>query len=199
MTSAFRRSVVADVKKKTGGSRSSFFERYKIPVDVPTSLMLLQGQHLDPNPPAELIELDAAGHEKPVYSPYFKVRMHKKAAAKNGKAYYPHEVCSRGTDPHNPQPCAPCDAIDSGDRTIQTSDMFAMGILHLSFYHRHPLLDRTRGDVVRKKDGSGPVMIFTECAGRGCNFCKVMAGQPPVLQKGDEPFPSYSPHDLSTI
>jgi hypothetical protein len=197
--SAFRRSVVADTKKSGGSRKGAYFERYKIPVNVPTSLILARGQYVDPNPPAELIEMDQFGRPKPVINPYFKVRMHKRATKRNGRDWFPSEPCSAGMDPHNPQPCTSCFAMESGDKSVSLGDVFVFGMAHLVYYHGHPYIGDD-GNFVAKRDGSGLVIIYDECEGRTCNFCRVLQNQPPYPpQQGEAPFPRYDPRDLTTI
>lgn len=197
--SAFRRSVVADTKKSSRANKGAYFERLKIAKNVPSSIILFRGQHIDPNPPAELVELDQNGRPKPVINPYFKVRMHKRAWTRGGKDWFPSEPCSTGLDPHNPQPCAMCYAQETGDKSLSLGDVFVLGLAHLAYYHGHPLIGDD-GNFVAKRDGSGLVIIYSECTGRNCNFCRVMQGQPPFApQQGEDPFPRYDPRDLTTI
>lgn len=198
--SAFRRSVVADTKKKGGGGKGFYYDRFKIPTNVPTSIVLGKGEYQDPNPPAELIEHDQFGKPKPVINPYFKAKMHKRVIRKGAKEFYPSEPCSTGSDPYNPQPCAGCHAMEIGDKSVSLSDVFAFQIAHLAYYHGHPMVDSENGGFVAKKDNSGLVIIHSECSGRTCNFCRVLQGQHPFPPGKDErPFPQYDPRDLTTI
>lgn len=199
--SAFRRSVVADTKKSGRGGRGQFYERYKVPVNVPTTLILARGQYIDPRPPQELIELDQYGRQKPVVNPYYKARMHKRAATRNGSPWFPSEPCGVGVDPHNPQPCTGCHAMEIGDKSVSLGDVFAFGIAHLAYYHGHPMVDKDKpGTFVTKKDKQELVIIHSECTGRTCNFCRVLSGQLPFPPaQGDAEFPRYDPRDLTTI
>lgn len=200
-TSAFRRSVAADTKKKGGKNKGAFYEKYRIPQDSPTNLIIMRGSYTDPNPPAELLEIDAAtGRPKPVVNPYWKAKEHTRKSAKNGREFFATEICSAGNDPHNPQPCVGCYAQDTGDKSVSLKDIFALAICHLGFYHGHPLIDREKGGIVVKKDGSGPVMIDSECQGRTCNFCRVLQGQPPFPPaQGEEAWPGFDPRTLTTV
>ncbi len=199
--SAFRRSVVADTKKKGGGGKGAYYEKLKIPVNIPTSLIMVRGQYVDPHPPVELIELDPQGRAKPVINPYYKVKLHKRATNRNGKPWYPSDICSEGLDPHNPQPCVGCHAMQVGDKSVSLTDAFVFGIVHLAYYHGHPMADKDKpGQFVTKKDNSGFVMITSECSGRTCNFCRILSGQLPFPPaQGDAPFPSYDPRTITTV
>ena len=198
--SAFRRSVVADTKQKGGGRRGSFYDRYRLPAEpAPEAAgILLRGEYIDPSPAPELVEVDpATGRAKPVVNPYFKYKQHKHMGKKNGKDWFSSEICSAGNDPHNPQPCVGCFSMDSGNKAVTVSDQFALGYLHLAYYHGHPLLD-DNGQIQMKKDNSGPVVVYDECSGRTCNYCRVMQGQPPIAHQQD-PWPGYPPNTLSTV
>lgn len=198
--SAFRRSVVADTKQKGGGRRGSFYDRYRLPAEpAPEAAgILLRGEYVDPSPAPEQIEIDpATGRPKPVTNPYFKYRQHKHASNKNGKEWFATEVCSAGHDPHNPQPCVGCFAMDSGNKAVGVGDQFAIGYLHLAYYHGHPLLD-DHNQVQMKKDNSGPVIVYDECGGRICNFCRAMQNQP-IVADSKNPWAGYDPRSLTTV
>ena len=200
VTSAFRRSVVADTKKK-GGRRGSFYDRYRLPAEPApeAAIVLIRGDYIDPSPAPEQLEMDpATGRPKDVHNPYFKVRKHKHMMKKNGKDWFADEVCSAGHDPHNPQPCVGCYAMDTGNKAVGVAENFAFGIVHLAYYHGHPLLD-DHGQITMKKDKPGEqVTIYDECEGRTCNYCKVMNDQPPLASQ-DNPWPGYPKQTLSTI
>ncbi len=199
MHSDFRRSVAADTKKKNGGSGKSFYERFRFPKDTVTAALILRGEYVDPYPALEQIIQDPrTGQSMPVVNPYFKFKRHIRKMMKHGKESYQDEICSSGMDPHNPQPCLGCAAMDSGDKSISVSDQYALGILHLAYYHTHPMLDKATGQVVMRKDRNEPVLIEDECTGRLCNYCRIIQGQPPILQQG-ESFPNWRPQDLGTI
>jgi len=199
--SAFRRSVAADTKQKGGKSKGAFWDKMRLPQSQPGApFIVLRGEFVDPLPSPEQIEIDpATGRPKPVINPYFKFRQHKRAIKGGGKDFFADEVCSAGNDPHAPQPCVGCFAGDSGDKSIKLVDSFAFTIIHLAYYHGHPLIDREKGGIVMKNDNSGPVMIQTECGGRTCNFCRVLQGQPPLPpQQGQDPWPGFDPRSLTT-
>ena len=199
VTSAFRRSVVADTKHKGGGRRGSFYDRYKLPADpAPEAAgILLRGEYVDPNPPAELIEIDpATGRPKPVVNPYHKYKKHTHAVA--SKKYPVDELCSMGDDPHNPHQCVGCFAMDSGNKNVTLVDQFALGWLHLAFYHGHPLLDQQNQVVMKKDKPSEYVIVFDECDGRTCNFCRTLQGQP-IIPKQDDPWPGYPANTITTV
>jgi hypothetical protein len=201
VTNPFRRSVKADTKRTGGkGGRGNFFEKFRFPVDVATPILLINAEYVDPNPAPEEVEVDAAtGRPKDVKKPYFKVRKHKRKMLKNGKDYYLDAVCSAGYNAHNPQPCAGCSATDGGDKTVTAADVFAVGIIHLAYYHKHPLIDRKTGGVVMKREASaGAVMVDSECTGRTCNFCRLLQGHPPI-QDSQNPFPPYRREDIQTF
>jgi hypothetical protein len=201
MTS-FRRSVAADTKKKGGKSKGAWYDKYRLPTTQPGSpIILMKGEYVDPNPAPEQVEMDpATGRAKPVINPYFKYRVHKRKLMQGGKEWFADEICSAGNDPHNPQPCVGCFAVDSGDKSIGVGDAFCFTIVHLAYYHGHPLLDREKGGIVMKNDNSGPVMITSECEGRTCNFCRVLRGEQPLPPApGKDPWPGYDPRSLTTI
>lgn len=200
--SAFRRSVAADTKQKGGkGGKGTWYDRFRLPQTQPGApFVLVRAEYTDPAPAPEQIEIDpATGRPKPVITPYFKFRQHKRAIKGGGKDFFADEVCSAGYDAHAPQPCVGCFAGDSGDKSIKLVDTFAFTIVHLAYYHGHPLLDREKGGIVMKQDGSGAVMIQTECGGRTCNFCRVLRGEPPLPpQPGQDPWPGFDPRSLTT-
>jgi hypothetical protein len=191
---------VADTKKK-GGRRGSFYDRYRLPAEPApeAAIVLIRGDYIDATPAPEQIELDpATGRPKEVHNPYYKMRKHKHALKKNGVDWYLDEICSAGSDPHNPQPCVGCYAMDSGNKAVGVNEFFALGMIHLAYYHGHPLLD-DHGQITMKKDKPGEqVTIYDECTGRTCNYCKVIAGQPPIASQQD-PWPGYPQQTLSTI
>jgi hypothetical protein len=198
--SAFRRSVVADTKQKGGGRKGSFHDRYRLPAEpAPEAAgILLRGDYVDPSPAPEQIEIDpATGRPKEVRNPYFKYRQHKHATKKNGKDWFATEICSAGIDPYNPQPCVGCFAMDSGNKAVGVSDMFAMGYIHLAYYHGHPLLDGNN-QIVMKREKQEPVIVYDECVGRTCNYCRVLNNQP-VIASNDDPWPGWSPQQITTV
>lgn len=201
VTNPFRRSVKADTKRTGGkGGRGNFFEKFRFPVDVATPILLINAEYVDPNPAPEEVEVDiATGRPKDVKKPYFKVRKHKRKIMKNGRDFYTDAVCSAGYNAHNPQPCAGCAAMDGGDKSVTVSDVFAVGIVHLAYYHKHPLIDRKTGGIVMKREqNAGAVMVDSECTGRTCNFCRLLQGHPPI-QDAQNPFPNYRREDISTF
>lgn len=202
--SSFRRSVAADTKKKGGkGGKGAWYDRFRLPNTQPGApICIVRAEYQDPSPSPEQIEVDpATGRPKPVINPYYKFRKHIRALKQGGgRDLIMDANCSAGYDPHNPQPCVGCFAVDSGDKSVKVSDAFNFTIVHLAYYHGHPLIDRDKGGIVMKNDNSGPVMITTECEGRTCNFCRVLQGQPPLPpQQGKDPWPGYDPRSLTTV
>lgn len=198
MTS-FRRSAAADTRKKGGGWKGGFRDRWKIPQNTPTPLLVIKSEYDDPSPSPEYMEIDpATGRAKPVKLPYYKFLKHRRVIKKGNNEQYPDEVCSRGHDPHNPQPCVGCYAMDSGDKSVSLSDTFALGVVHLAFYHGHPVIDDEHGGYLMKRDNSGPVLNYDECTGRTCNYCRVLNNQPPVLAQNEQ-WPNYRPQDITTV
>lgn len=200
--SSFRRSVVADTKKKGGKSKGAWYDKMKLPTTNPGApIVLVRADYVDPAPSPEQIEIDpATGRAKPVTNPYYKFRKHVRAMQQGVSKFIADTVCSQGLDQHAPQPCVGCFAIDSGDKSVNVSDAFAFTIVHLAYYHTHPLIDREKGGIVMKNDNSGAVMITTECGGRTCNFCRVMSGQPPLPpQPGQDAWPGFDPRSLGTV
>ncbi len=201
--SSFRRSTATENKFKGGGGRKgSFYDRLHIPKEAEgygASLVVVRGEYKDYNPPPELVEIDPrTGQQKDVINFFFKLKKHKRKLMMNGREQYRDEPCSAGNDPHNPQPCAGCMAMDRGDKSVGLSDAYFFTVLHMAVYHSHPLLDKNSRQIVMKKDNSGPVMILTECEGRLCNFCRVAAGQAPVQQQGTDPWPGWQANQFTT-
>lgn len=197
MTS-FRRSAKANSaqKKFGGGGKKFWFERWRIPDSNAAPFVLMQHEYVDPNPPPELVSIGADGKALPVKNMYFKVQVHKRKLPGGTNGRFLEEVCSKGSNPHNPQPCAGCKAMDLGDKTVTLSDKFVFGIVHLAKYHKHPLFDYKTGTPRLKQDQT-PIYSYTECEGKKCNFCKLLAGQQPVVAQGETWF-NYNPADIST-
>jgi hypothetical protein len=193
MTSPFRRSAAVETKKKGGrGGGGSWHDRFKMPQNVSTPFVLVAGDYLDPNPPAEQVEIDpATGRPREVKNAYHKRKKHRRKLMEHGKELFMDEECSAGNDPHNPQPCVGCFAIDSGDKSVTVSDQYTFTLLHLVPYHSAPVI-QDNGQILQRKDNSGPVLNWFECTGRSCNFCRTRQGQPPVLQQGEK-WPGYTP------
>lgn len=197
--SAFRRSAATETKNKGGkGGKGAWYEKMALPKGSPTPVLMLRGGYVDPNPPQSLIEIDpATGRAKPVINDFFKYRKHKrKLMGPGGKEEFRDEPCSAGNDPHNPQPCAGCSAMDQGDKSVTLQDMYLFGVLHLAPYHLHPLFDY-KERVFREKQDKTMMMTYSECEGRTCNYCKVQNGQQPVVQQG-EIWPPFQPNMIST-
>lgn len=197
--SAFRRSAATEAKQKGGkGSKGAWYEKLNIPKQTPTPVVIMHGGYKDWNPPPELVEVDpATGRPKDVLNDFFKYRKHKRKLLNGSKEEYRDEPCSAGPDPHNPQPCAGCAAMDQGDKSVGISDQYAFTIVHLDLYHHHPMLDKQTRQIVMKQDNSGPVMIFSECDGRTCNFCRVSRGEQPFVQQG-ETWPGWQANQFTT-
>lgn len=198
--SSFRRSTAADTRRKGGGRRGGIYDRMKLPKDNATPIMIIKGDYVDPNPAVDFLEVDpATGRPKEVKIPYYKFRKHRRAIKQGQKEFFPDETCSAGMDPHNPQPCVGCYHQDQGDKSVTLSDNFALGVVHLAFYHGHPLIDaETGGFIANRNDPNKKVIVYDECSGRTCNYCRVLQGQQPVLKQG-ETFPSYQASDLTTV
>ena len=193
----FRRSVISDTKKKAGkgGGRKAWFEKFKLPQNSPTPFILINEEYVDLIPTTDLVETDpVTGQPKPVKNLYYKGRKHRRAMKRNGRDFFAEEICSAGSNPHDPQPCCGCFAMDTGDKTVTLVDFYNIGIVHLAFYHGHPVIQD--GKPLSRKDGSGLILNYDECTGRTCNYCRVMAGQQPV--QGTE-WPGYDPRSLTTI
>lgn len=197
--SAFRRSAATETKQKGGkGGKGSWYEKLNIPKGSPTAVIIMRGNYEDHNPPQELVEIDpATGLPKKIYNDFFKFRKHKRKLLNGGKEEFRDEPCSAGPDPHNPQPCAGCAAMDQGDKSVGVGDQYAFTIVHLDLYHHHPLLDKQTRQIVMKKDSSGPVMVFAECDGRTCNFCRVSRGEQPFVQQGEN-WPGWQANQFTT-
>jgi hypothetical protein len=198
--SPFRRGVKADTKRTGGGgSKKNFYDRFRLPAGSHTPIVFINAEYTDPNPAATEAEVDpATGRPLEVKKPYFKARKHKRKILKNGREFYLDTTCSAGYNPHAPQPCLGCAAMDQGDKSITVSDIAVFGVFHLAAYHRHPLIDKKTGGIVMKREtNAGAVMIETECSGRTCNFCRALGNQP-IINDPQNPWPNYRPQDIQT-
>lgn len=192
MTS-FRRSAIHNsANKGKGRGGGNWYEEIRLPQGAATPFVFINAEYIDLTPPSDLIQLGPDGRPLPVKNSYYKYNRHTK---KEGQRYI-QEVCSSGTNPHEQRPCAGCTAMDMGDKSITLSERFVFGIYHLVPYHAHPLHDKKTGQRRLKQDGS-PIISYTECEGRQCNFCRTLANQPPVLKPG-EFWPNYAPADIKT-
>lgn len=198
--SAFRRSAAQETKNRGGkGGKSSYYEKMRLPKVEATPIVILRGEWVDPKPPKELEEIDpTTGRPKPAILDYYKYLVHKRKFMENGNEAYRDEPCSKGYDDHNPQPCAGCMAIDSGDKSIKLTDAYVFSIVHLIPYHTHPLIDWRTKQIMMKKDNSGPVMTFAECQGRLCNFCRVQQGQQPIVQQNGPQWDGWQANQITT-
>lgn len=177
--STFRRSLKAETKKMGKGGKGAWRERWRLPQNNPTPILFIEASYVDPSPAPEQVEVDPqTGRPKEVRHAFFKARKHKRKSTKNGKEWYSDEWCSAGHDPHAPQPCIGCYHMDKGDKSLSVSDIFAFGVIHLAPYHGHPVLDDKGGIMMSKSQQGGPVINYTECIGRSCNFCRTLAGAP---------------------
>ena len=205
MSTPFRRSVQNDTKRTGGkGRKGNFYEQLKLPTTTPTPFILINAEYVDSNPAPEELEIDpATGRAKEVKKVYYRFLEHTRQVMKNGTERFPKSVCSAGSNPHSPQPCAGCGAIDQGDRSVSpASYQTVMGVVHLALYHKHPLLDRKTGMPVMKQAYGNrpaePMMIDNECEGRTCNFCRVQRGEAPIIDQ-QNPWPNYRPQDIQTF
>jgi hypothetical protein len=201
MSSSFRRSVQAETSKKKGGKggRGNWRERMKLPQEAPTAFIIQSHEFLDKHPPSDMIEIDpTTGQPLPVKNPYYKYIKHtRKVAAGPGKnPFYREQPCSAGDDPHNPQPCVGCMAMDRQDPSVKRGDSYNVGIVHLALYHKVPAIDPEKGQL-KRKDGSD-ILNDYECLGADCNYCRVLRGEAPVL-KGNEFFPQLHPQSIQTV
>jgi len=197
--STFRRNTKSETKKQGGkGLRGNWREQFRLPKVAPTPFVLIKGEYTDPDPDPEVIEVGPQGQAMPVIVAYWKWLKHRlKTMTQTGKQRFIDEPCSRGWDKHAPQPCAGCAAQDAGDKRITLSETYSIGLAHLAVYHRHPLVDPKKGPIM-KKDNSGPVLVDSECLDKQCNFCRVAAGQTPVLQP-NEFWPQYDPKSIIPV
>lgn len=198
--SAFRRSVKAETKKGGKGFKGGYFDRWRFPQGQPTPILLINSSYVDPNPPQESVEVDpATGRPKEVRNAFFKLKKHRRRLLKNGSERFLDEICSAGHELHNPQPCVGCHAMDTGDKSVSVSDYAVFGIVHLHPYHGHPVLD-DNGQIRMRGDGKGPLVNFTECTGRSCNYCRTLNGQP-LVQDSDpkNQWPGWRADQLSTM
>lgn len=203
ISSPYRRAIVAESKKRGGrGGKGNWRERIRPPKDHATPFLLIAGEYkdrtqMDPG----MMQFNAQGQPIEVVLPYYPYEKHVRNLPSQGnKTRIADEICSRGSNPHQPMPCVGCFAQENGDRSIKLSSAFAVGTVHLVPYHGHPILDRQTNTYLQKKDGPEAgkyVLGYDECLGRACNFCRVLNGGQPYLQPG-ETFP-YWAKDITTV
>ena len=197
----YRRSVAAETRRKSKGGKGSWYDAYRLPAAPAGSTPIIFQPKMDmedPCPPQELIEIDpATGRPRPVLVPYFKGQKHKRKMP--DRPYPLDELCTRGWVPHAPKPCCGCYASESGDKSVSLSDFFTFPIVHLAYYHGHPMIDKQTRTIKMMTDNSGPVIIYDECIGRTCNYCRIAQGQSPFppSRPNEEPFPMYDPRSLT--
>lgn len=179
------RKGAAQAASRSGGkgkTRSAFFARWK-PVtmtpelkkflspppneesvtEISEPVVIIKGQYPDhyamdeqgnPIQPTPVIE----GYH--LRSHTFPVTIQPKGGGQSFKSFR-DIICSSGTNRHAPQPCVGCYKVDHGAKDSRPRDKWALNMAHLSWYHRHPLVKD--GQIQTKQDGSGPVMIQSEC------------------------------------
>ena len=194
----FRRSAIHNsTSKSKGKGGGNWYDAIRLPQGAATPFAFITAEYVDYNPPPEMVVQGPDGKPLPVKNAYHKYQSHRKKTFKNGREWFADEPCAKGNNPHDPKPCAGCMAMDLGDKSVTLSDKFVFGIVHLVPYHAHPLFDKKTGQARMRQDNSGPMITYTECAGRTCNFCRAIAGQPPVLKEG-EFWPGYKGQDIKT-
>lgn len=207
MHSDFTKSIYQETSQKgkksgfTGkGFKGSWTDELKIPKDPypPTPVIFLPGSFQDTSVPLNAIPPDpVTGQQAYPTHPFYKYQKHLRKYVKNGKEKYVDFPCSRGNDPYNPQPCAGCLALESGDKSVgKPQSTYALGIYHLVNYHTHPQWDYQKNGFSGRQDGT-PYTTKTECIGRDCNFCRLVAGKP-IIADPKRPFPPYAPNQITT-
>lgn len=198
MMTNFRRSAIHNTTQKPKGKGGgNWYDAMRLPQNAATPFVFINSEYVDHNPPQGMVEMGPDGRPLPVKNSYYKYQVHRRKLMKNGREWFADEPCSKGTNPHDPKPCAGCMAMDMGDKSVTLSDKFVFGIVHLVPYHTHPLYDRQTGKVRMRQDNSAPIFGFADCTGRSCNFCRVQQGQSPVVKPG-EFWPNYNPSDIKT-
>lgn len=166
-----------------GPQRSSFYARLKLPgllepmkrfiaappneesiVQVAEPIVLIPGQYrdyystdADGNPLPEPPIVEAFRFRAHTFSVYFQPRNQ----GQRGYSSFRDITCSAGPNRHAPQPCVGCYQVDHGAKDSKAKDQWAFNVAHLAWYHNMPLL--RDGQVVPKKDNSGPVLVKNEC------------------------------------
>lgn len=131
-------------------------------VEAAEPVVLIEGSyddHYAVGPNGEKLALKSEGYHFRAHS--FNVFMAPRNPSEKGYNTFRTLVCSSGPDPHAPQPCMGCYQHDHGDKNAKSKDQWAFNIAHLGWYHEVPLV--RDGQVVMKKDNSGPVMVKQEC------------------------------------
>jgi hypothetical protein len=205
--SDFRRGATHDANRKSprsgGGNRKFLFERYTMS-ERSIYMLFVRGKFIDPDPPEELIELDANGQRLSVELPHYKFRQH--THSMKAKKRWLKATCSAGWNGHNQLPCVGCSAMDMGSRAVNLADKYAFTFLHLGFQHGHPWLDKETHQIKTKDDGS-PIILHDEClwnigsGSRDCNFCRVLTGQAPIIDENhsQNPWDNWRGDQLSTV
>ena len=131
---------------------------------------------------------------------YYKWQRHRMLSinSSTGKQRIIDEPCSRGWDKHNPQTCAGCFAIESGDKRIALGLAYSIGLVHLAVYHKHPVWNQTTNQWVVYKENNVMVTADTECTGKTCNFCRFLSNQQLSLRQG-ETWPPYDPKMITPV
>lgn len=202
--SSFRRSTTIEQHRKSKGGKGgkgNFRDRYRIPQNVGTPVILQDHEYVDPNPSPKEQEVAGVGPDgrpNPVMKTYYKYNRHRRALGVKPNQQILDTPCSRGWDPHNPQPCAGCTAQDMGEKSVGLGEAYVQGIIHLAVYHRHPIWDANKNQWIMKNDNSGPVLADDECRDKTCNFCRQLQGLPPQQYGKYAPI-VYDPATIQTV
>lgn len=126
-------------------------------VQAAEPVVLVPGEYLDPHNLHPITMQPSKGemyhHHSHRYQRFYKGRA----------AGYRSATCTRGPDPHNPQPCVPCLLIDQKEMDEKASgsrSSWVVNAVHLVSYYEAPYVKD--GQIQTKNDGT-TIMIKREC------------------------------------
>jgi hypothetical protein len=192
----FSQSTKQQSNRGGGKRRGNWRDEMRLPKPPldPAPVLLIEGQWVDPNPPASRLVTDpATGQYRQVVNPFFKVDVHK---VKLAEGKFRDAPCSAGPDLQNPRPCEACRLMQEGDPRITRGWRFLMEQVHLGVYHQVPAWNQSKNEFVRRQDGTFATESI-ECT-NDCNFCRIRAGQAPITRQGYT-FPRYNVADIVDV
>lgn len=113
----------------------------------------------------DLYDTDETGTPRGTVGPAYHILTHQVQGINNGKKTFADFVCTAGPNPHAPQPCVGCHAVDSGNKSVGNArQQWAFNVKHLVPYHEVPLVDyKTKAIKYRKDKPNEPVLVLQQC------------------------------------
>jgi hypothetical protein len=128
--------------------------------EVSEPVVLIRGDY--PN----YYQLDSNG--KPKRTEGYKYRSHTFSVfvppnkpGQRGFQTFREVICSCGPDPHAPKECTGCYQVDHGAKDSKPREQVAFNMVHLAWYHHHPLVGQD--GQVRMGNNKQPMMVKDEC------------------------------------